>query len=378
MGVLQYDNLEAKRSKFKYSEQARITSESDFNDFFYTHNGRVREFVKSSIFRGVGEAKWKIFSSCQRAFLSGKVYGDNQSLFIEREVSCLENSVLPDYYKKLGIQETVFLYLSFLQHYGAPTTLIDFTSNYKTALWMAVNSIQYQFVAGNCDDISHYFSIYWIEKKDRKTITSILNAYKEDCLSRLLGESDDKNCPSKNGQNGEIRNELLMDKNAMLKNVIESLKWNNDGNNASLAKTKLGIIYSNNNIGRFDKRYSIRQITKEMRDAAESLSKKTTSASAIKAFKNIVSYLFNDAIKIANLNLVAQDSCFIHYMPDDYKTPLEEYRGLTDKIHCVDIHKSLAPFILKELEKENITQGALFPDSYILAQDAFRNAQAVK
>lgn len=163
-----------------------------------------------------------------------------------------------------------------------------------------------------------------------------------------------------------------------MKNVIESLKWNNDGNNASLAKTKLGIIYSNNNIGRFDKRYSIRQITKEMRDAAESLSKKTTSASAIKAFKNIVSYLFNDVIKIANLNLVAQDGCFIHYMPDGYNTPLEDDPDLRGKIHCVDIRKSLAPFILKELEKENITQGTLFPDTYILAQDAFRNAQAAE
>lgn len=378
MGVLQYDNLEAKRSKFKYSEQARITSESDFNDFFYTHNGRVREFVKSSIFRGVGEAKWKIFSSCQRAFLSGKVFGVNQSSFIEREIKHLEDSVLPDYYKKLGIPQTVFLYLSFLQHYGAPTTLIDFSTNYKTALWIAANCIQYPCPTDNSDDVNYYFSFYWIEKNERMSIPSILNAYKSYYLNSFMNGND--RLATENLIDSELINVLrdsALDKKSILENILDTLKWDNGRDNTCLARTRLGIINSNNNLGRYDRRHSLKQIVNEMQSIANNLSRHT-SISALRAFKNIIFYLYNDVIKIANLNLVAQDGCFIHYLPEDYHTPLEENPDLMGKIHCVDIHKSLAPFILKKLENRKVTQSTLFPDTYALAQNAFSNAQAAE
>lgn len=372
--ILQYDDLDSKHSKFQYLEQKEpITRESEFNDFFCTDNGQKKEFVKSSIFRGVGEAKWKIFSSCQRAFLSGKVYGDNQSLFIEREVSCLESSVLPDYYKKLGIQETVFLCLSFLQHYGAPTTLIDFSTNYEVALWMAVSNIQYTNNGG--DNIDDYFSLYWIDKDGRKEVPNVLDVYKKQFISTISDTS--KQIISKDSDIGDKLRNARKDKNELSEAVHKILRWDNGSKDSCLAKMRLGFISTGNSSGKYDKRYSADQIENELEKAAQTLSRTMTS-SAIKAFKNIVFYLFNDVIKIANLNLVAQDGCFIHYMPEDYNTPLEEDPDLKVKIHCVDIHKSLAPFILKKLEWINVTRRTLFPDTYALAQDAFSNAQAAK
>lgn len=375
MGVLQYDNLDAKSSKFKYSEQARITRESDFNNFFHTHDGKEREFVKSSIFRGVGEAKWKIFSSCQRAFLSGKVFGVNQSSFIEREINHLEDSVLSDYYKKLGIPPTVFLYLSFLQHYGAPTTLIDFTAGYKTALWMAASNIQYPNIGE--EDIDGYFSLYWIDKDTQNEISEVLDLYKRQYISTVKDTKEPVS--SENGGGGDKLRQTRKDKIKLLDDAYEILRWDNGQNDSCLAKKRLGFIRTSNTNGKYDKRYSLEQIEKEYKDAIKSLRKsKTMSSAAIKALENIVSYLFNDVIKIANLNLVAQESCFIHYLPEDYHTPLEENPDLMGKIHCVDIHKSLAPFILKKLENRKVTHSTLFPDTYALAQDAFRNAQAVE
>lgn len=369
MSIIQYDELEAKRSNFKYLKQEHITSESEFKEFFGSNNGQKKTFMESSIFRGVREAKWKFFSSCQRAFMSGKVFGNDQSLFIEREIKNLKNSILSKYYEELGILEQDFLYLSFLQHYGAPTTLIDFTEKYETALWMAANNIQYSSDIDN--DIDNYFSIYWIEGDSLKSIPNILNLYKK-TIPYIIANV--KRYSQSN--NGEFCDESITAKNNLLYSVLELLQWDNGYDDSCLAKISLGIIRNRNTDKRYNKRFSIEQIKDELEKATRTLSR-AMSSSAKKTFKSIVFYLFNDVIKIANLNLAAQDGCFIHYLPKEYNTPLEDNPELKGKIHCVDIHKSLAPFILKELE-ENITQGVLFPDAYALAQNAFRNAQATK
>ena len=379
MSAFDYNTFEEKHLMFQYSDTKTITTESEFKSFFEEDLARNSNFGKLSIFRGVGEAKWKIISSCQRAFLSGKVPGENQELFIEKEIRHIEevnDRLLPKYYHELGVPVTDFIYLSFLQHYGAATTLIDFSKNHKAALWMATNNIQYPIISEN--DIDNYFSIYWIDKEDYTKIPSILEKYQENYLRQAIEITDSRYTDSsRNRYNlSSDLNNIIEDKKLVLNQALKFIKWDNGLEDSCLAKTKLGIIHTNNS-SHHDRRHSLEQITDEMQKAARTLSK-NMSHSAFKAFKNIASYLFNETVRIANLNLVAQEGCFIHYLPESYKTPLEEYNTMKGIIHCVDIHKSLAPFILNTLNQDGVNQKTMYPDTRDMAQYAFQNAQAHK
>lgn len=68
----------------------------------------------------------------------------------------------------------------------------------------------------------------------------------------------------------------------------------------------------------------------------------------------------------ANLNLVAQDGRFLFY--SDGINPLEE------NISCVDIHKSLAPYIKKTLEEKGITKESIYPQEETIAKMALQRA----
>jgi hypothetical protein len=375
-----YKSLTDKLSWFQYKEAKPIVTETEFRTFLTG----VFEKEESAIFRGVGEAKWKIISSCQRAFLSGKVYSSedhhkDQNLFINREIKQIKemsDGLLPKYYNELGVPVTDFIYLSFLQHYGAATTLIDFSKNQKTALWMAANSIQYPTVSEK--DIDNYFSIYWIEKNDiAKNIPSVLEKYYENYLRHTI-EITNNHRSDKSRDSYKLSPDLqniINDKNLVLKQALDFIKWDNNWEDSCLANINLGIIHTNNK-SRHDRRLSLEHISDEMQKTVHSLSK-NMSESAYKTFRNIVYYLFNETIRIANLNLVAQEGCFIHYLPDSYETPLEGNSTMKGIIYCVDIHKSLAPFILNTLNQNGVNQDTMFPDSKKMAQRAFKCAQSL-
>ncbi len=379
MATFDYQTLKEKHLVFKYSGIKTITTEAEFMSFFADEFRKKSGFSKSSIFRGVGEAKWKIISSCQRAFISGKVFGNDQSDFINREIKHIkeiQGSLLPKYYHELGVPVTDFLYLSFLQHYGAPTTLIDFSKNCKTALWMAANNIQYHVTSEN--DIDNYFSIYWIDKKGQAIIPSILEKYQKSYLSHIFIETKDHtaNRPRVSYTLNSELLDVIKTKKLVLEDALKFISWNNGEQDSNLANIGLGIIYTSN-VSQYDRRYSLVQIEDEMFDKVKILSK-NLSESAVKVFKNIVFYLFNEVVRIANLNLVAQDGCFIHYLPKSYETPLEEYETMKGIIHCVDIHKSLAPCVLKVLAQYGINRSTMYPDTIDMAKSAFLNAQAQK
>jgi hypothetical protein len=74
-------------------------------------------------------------------------------------------------------------------------------------------------------------------------------------------------------------------------------------------------------------------------------------------------------LTISNLNIVAQHGCFL--FQDKGILPLEEGLG------CVDIHKSLIPYIVnKYLKKNKIDKNKLFPTEDSLVDEATFNMTA--
>ena len=163
MRVVPYTSFEEKNKFFQLykvnSAEYRINTRKEYDDFY---NSLKNEH--SVLFRGVNEAKYKLYTSIQRAFIEGRI-NPNETIgsFVAKEIDNIKNSsVLSKYYLSIGIPITDFLYLSFLQHYAAPTSFLDFTHNINIALYFATENVRYG--DGNTSYcIDDYISIYWID-----------------------------------------------------------------------------------------------------------------------------------------------------------------------------------------------------------------------
>ncbi|ATG92217.1 FRG domain-containing protein [Methylomonas koyamae] len=120
----------------------------------------VLEKDNNSYFRGQASSKWEIYSSIQREWIQKDLnfYFSNIDCFVESFLRfCRDNLAIEieDHCKKPS-DISIF---SMLQHYGAPTPFVDFTSSYDVALYFATNGSR--LVGG--DEVDNFFSIYAVE-----------------------------------------------------------------------------------------------------------------------------------------------------------------------------------------------------------------------
>jgi len=302
------------------------------------------------VIRGVSEAKYKLYTSAQREWIVNewwKQLGENGfAEFISQTLSNLtKNNMLTEYFESLdkpydtlrdriecsikklraivepfkpcgtitepesispkGLIDDIdksfikpksliaeigrdLRNLSFLQHYGAPTPLIDFTLKEKAALFFAIDGIGHHNHGGK--DIENYLSIYACEYS---SITSM-----EGLVSSL------SNSTNRNSENGGLMKSLLKE-------------W--------------PLIFISNPL-----------------------------------------WLFmptNTVASWSNPNIIAQEGCFFLNM--DGIKPLEERKEIR-KMTCLDIHKSLAPYIRERyLKPEGITKETIYPDFNAIANEAY-------
>ena len=149
--------------KSLYFDQENIDSQEQFDKLY----DQLKE-KQDTLFRGVREAKWRLYSSLQRHWIEKKIVKTDITYqeFLE---SLVENA-------RTEQQETLskFLYLnridpqndiavlSFLQHYGCPTPLLDWTYSFLNSLYFALDGITHE---KSPKEIDQYFSIYHIEEK---------------------------------------------------------------------------------------------------------------------------------------------------------------------------------------------------------------------
>ncbi len=117
-------------------------------------------------FRGVPEAKFKLFNSAQRVWITTEIetWKDNpnyleflKNLLTKAKDDNLIKSVIEFYRKRASSMD--FPLLSLLQHYGGPTPLIDCTYNLDIALYFSSGNITSE---NSHEEIDNYFSIYII------------------------------------------------------------------------------------------------------------------------------------------------------------------------------------------------------------------------
>ena len=118
----QYETLLQKSIFFT---QINIETKDEFDEVFY-------KYIDSTniLFRGLNEAKYRLYSSLQREWITSKLYEIHSSyeIFLKNLIQNArfqEGKILSKYLDKIGIDpENDLAVLSFLQHYGCPTPLL--------------------------------------------------------------------------------------------------------------------------------------------------------------------------------------------------------------------------------------------------------------
>lgn len=171
-----YNKLDDKKKLFSHDDFFRIDSKDKINsfvDYLEKRNLQQKENL-SIIYRGVNEAKYKIYSSGQRTWLTKEIfrldsYQQMTKKLVEHTLR-LRNNLFDAFYDELGVLNKEMATMSFLQHYGSPTPLTDWTHSYDVGLFFT--NYKYRFGESDKDDISNYMSLYEIslEEQDRELV----------------------------------------------------------------------------------------------------------------------------------------------------------------------------------------------------------------
>jgi hypothetical protein len=172
-----YSNLEQKSKFFSNGNKASfiIDTKTDLDKWFKDVQDKKNEIkidATALIYRGMTEAKYKLLTSSQRLWISDEMNqwaNKNYLEFIidlvdEANRNTLINKVFDLYNYSRSDRELPIL--SLLQHYGAPTPLMDWSYNHNVAFFFATDGLKKKEEPK--EDIDNYFSVYRINKGNYK------------------------------------------------------------------------------------------------------------------------------------------------------------------------------------------------------------------
>ncbi len=336
-----YKSLEEKKEYFYYKEPEQVNTIDEFKDRFEQLEAGIPQFNPyysrefsllcntATVFRGQNEAKYKLYTSAQREWIIeewNKQLGEDGFIeFVQQLILQLKKanaiSRLSNYFESMGATETDLLLLSFLQHYRTPTPLLDFTYNKYLALFFAMDGSE--FNKQGEDDLDNYFSIYALP---------VRSIYSIDLNNKAVIKALQKG------------------------GVIERIK--KDLTPKEQIKVYIKHLFS----------WKISEAKDHFRGMSEYPFLFIPNPQRAEKIDDIIGI----DLHWSNPNIIAQEGCFV--MISDKETPLEG--SFRRGIHCLDIHKSLAPYIREEyLKSKGITKESIYPDFNAIANEAYEAFQ---
>lgn len=320
-----------------FFNQINIETEKEFDDIFEKYSNS-----EDILFRGLNEAKYRLYSTLQRNWIGSKLYEKHKS-FPEFLNALLENArkeqsnSLKRYLNHTRFDSNNDLaVLSFLQHYGCPTPLLDWTYSFSNALYFATEKIQKPKTKW---DIDKYFCVYFIEEKylNRNSIKEIAETGLANTVSHFKTKflSDLK----KKGFTKKQIKEHFTDE------VIQQMFIVSHGKGAITFMTKierlltLPILYFSD----FKTNYQI-------------------------------PYFINN-----NMNIINQQGVFI--WNSNPTKPLEHIANNESKTinkngnyrfsSCYNINKNLEKYVKKKIVSVGVTKSYIYPNPKVLVKKAF-------
>lgn len=147
-----------------------IETEAEFDSLYNIlcdeYNNCIKTGGEYLLFRGVCEAKYKTFTSAQRSWLTNEWKDTTPKGFLDYITSLLDaikqNQNFKDFYKSLNVVPNDLLYLSLLQHYGAPSPMLDFTHSLDMGLFFMIDGTT--DIDTNSPTINQYFSLQLLDQ----------------------------------------------------------------------------------------------------------------------------------------------------------------------------------------------------------------------
>lgn len=309
----EYTKLSEKESIFSCKT---IDSQKAFDD-------AIMPLIKTKttyFFRGVNEAKYKMYTSGQREYI-GKEYDKICDCsywdFVQSLIRPLQhNQDLLQFYKAINKNLSDSFFYTYLQHYGAPTPYIDFSTDIYVALFFCTYKMQN---SPSGTEIDNYISLYYIDNgmsKRDATLQTLYNSFKE--AERKIEKQP-------------------------LQEAFLDLK---DRRKRSAYQNKPRFFLT----------------TKELNDISVFyINQEATYGNFV---RNRIIY------QIPNRNMIAQKGLLIYNNSDT--DPLEDLSMFRKKIQCLNIHKSLADYIKTKCVNNGYTHDKIFPDEYDTAQFAYQ------
>lgn len=329
-----YASIDEKRPFFKngYDSLFVIDTPNQFAQMIAQLDTFRNNDKLHAVFRGVYEAKFKLFTSLQREWAAKDVGKSGISLmqFVKRSLTHIKHlgpgnryeHILMRHFCALGIDANDWLLLAFMQHYGAPSPLLDFTRNWQPALFfICLNMPTYDSPA----EIDHYSALVAFKAVD--VCDKVTPSLSKDLCHKFHARFPVAQ-PNDDVKRRFFQNELLFE-NVMATNQVRVIP------------AYRGVTPIREKVGA----------------------------------KFMVHYSF----PIANLNMVSQEGEFVCNISPD--VPLEKLfvdaRG-NYHIYCYNIHKSLRQHIISTYLGGSIEQKAieLFPKEEDIARQIHESTLA--
>jgi len=158
-----YSTLEEKRIAFK--NIIEIREEADV-DYWLLGCKNYPGFV----FRGVSNSRYKLYNTAQRFWItdSSQSLKDSKKYhqFIISSIKTardINRETIKKYFSNFGFEDDDFAILSFIQHYGGYTPLLDLTHSFEVALFFACSKVKLIYTnveESSENDLDSYVSIY--------------------------------------------------------------------------------------------------------------------------------------------------------------------------------------------------------------------------
>jgi len=320
-----YSSLEEKGEAF---EQTNIKTKEKLDDIIAEY--KVND-NKDLLFRGCKEAHYKLYNKAQREWISKELFnlGFTFEEFITNEIKnarTWQDNLLVKYFSAFGKPPNDLMILGFLQHYGAPTTLLDWTYSFENSLFFATDGLK---LIESDNEIDNYFSVYLINNKKRNIPDFIEELRNE---TEIISSMFEYNSMKNKKQSKELLESWF------------SIEYKD------ISKSEILVIpgYQENFLLHENKKLS-----------------------------------FNLVYNQQNLNIINQQGLFIfnktHDKPLEFicngKPNSDKLVWTFRKIICLNIHKSLFEYTKKRLNEHKpfpINKEFIYPQEELIAKNAFQ------
>ena len=157
MDPSQFQTIEQKKTAYDYQQAHSLKETLDILEKFHNKN------PNSTYFRGQSNGSWKLYSFLQREWMSKGLnrFFDSYENLISKLLDFSKNQLYPNSPNDANLTDCKIF--STLQHYGTPTPFVDWTSDYRSALYFA-SLIKPEYIENSKSQelASSYISVYWL------------------------------------------------------------------------------------------------------------------------------------------------------------------------------------------------------------------------